>query len=132
MGSSFLCVLLIMVYLLFVAIIMPHKFKRVLRKGYGYPKSKQKPIQQQPHHSTLQDAEGLSSAKSTNQDSTTDISPDMDTQTVTTSTSSNAETQTKISVSPNHLQVDVGIQCVMDDKICEEQGTQTEVPIYKF
>ena len=28
---------------------MPRKFKRVLRKGYGYSKSKPKPIKQQSH-----------------------------------------------------------------------------------
>ena len=54
----------------------------------------------------------------------------MDTQTDTIVTSSDAATQTIISVSPNHLQVDVAIQCVIiDDKFFEEQGSQTEVSI---
>lgn len=50
-------------------------------------------------------------------------------QTDATFTSSVADIQTAISVNPNHFQIDVAIQCVMYNEICEDKGTQTEISV---
>ena len=34
-----------------------------------------------------------------------------------------------VSINPNHFLVDVAIQCVMDDEICEDKESQTEISV---
>lgn len=109
---------------------MPRKFKRVLRKGYGYSKSKPKPIKQQSH---LHDDEagGFTKTMCNSGESEDSIIcfNDMGIQTDNILASSDAEIQTVISVNPNCYQIDFGIQCAIDDEICEEQECQTDVSI---
>ena len=100
---------------------MPRKFKRVLRKGYGYSKNKASPAQQHSHRSDFTNKTMCNSSPECTDHEESSVSVrNICIQTDTTFASSNAETQTIVSINPNHFLVDVAIQCVMDDEICED------------
>ena len=111
---------------------MPRKFKRVLRKGYGYSKSKPKPAEKHSYQSTLRDKDGDSmcnnDAECTDHEEEPVTVCNISIQTETTMISSDAEIQTTVSINPNHFHVDVGIQCAMGDGV-DDKEIQTEISV---